>query len=118
MTGLCFSYIYIYIYIDIYTERETETQTHRGDIYIYIYIYINNTVFNLVNLELGTILSRINKIFKNMTLNSSNPSQELNVNKIHRTNKFLLKKKNKKKNKTKKKPKQLVTKIMNLFLSC
>ena len=48
------------------------------------------TVFNPVNLELGTIPSRTNEIFKNRILNLSNHGQELNVNKIHRTNYFLL----------------------------
>ena len=42
------------------------------------------TVFNPVNLELGIIPSRINKI-----LDFSNPGQEL---KIHRANNFLFKK--------------------------
>ena len=49
------------------------------------------TVFNPVNLELGTIPSRTNRI-----LNLSNPSQELNANKIHREN-FLFKKTKQKK---------------------
>ena len=61
-------------------------------IYIDIYIYIYKTVFNPVNPDLGTIPSRTNKIFENRISNLSNPSQELNVNKIHRANNFLLKK--------------------------
>ena len=54
---------------------------HIDDIYIYIYIY--KILFNPVNMELGTIPSRTNKIFKNGILNLSKPGQELNVNKIH-----------------------------------
>ena len=59
--------------------------------------YIYKILFNPVNLELGTIPSRTNKIFKNRILNLSNPGQELNINKIHRANNFLFKKKKKKK---------------------
>ena len=74
-----------------------------GEHYIYIYIYIYThtcrcacvciykILFNTVNLESGTIPTRTNKIFKNRILNLSNPSQELNVNKIHRANNFLIK---------------------------
>ena len=64
----------------------THTHTH---------IYIS---FNPVNLEFGTIPSWTNKIFKNRIINLSNPSQELNVNKIHRANNFLLKKQKKNNN--------------------
>ena len=48
-------------------------------------------VFNPVNPELRTIPSRIIRIFKNRTLNLSNPGQELNVIKIYRVNYFLIK---------------------------
>ena len=40
------------------------------------------TVFNRVNLELGTIPSRTIKICKNRTSNLSSASQELNADKI------------------------------------
>ena len=63
-------------------------------------------LFNPVNPELGTILSRTNKIFKNRILNLNNPGQGLNVNKNHRANYFLFKKKKKKK---KRKPQQSIT---------
>ena len=46
-------------------------------------------LFNPVNLEFGTIPSRTNEIFKNRIMNLSNPSEELNVNKIRRANNFL-----------------------------
>ena len=62
--------VYVYIYI-----------------YIYIYICVCN-VLNPVNLKMGIIPSRTN----NRILNLSNPGQELNVNKINRTNNILLKK--------------------------
>ena len=54
------------------------------------------TIFNPVNSELGTIPSRKIKIFKSRILNLSNPSQELNVNKIYKAKNFLLKTKKKK----------------------
>ena len=54
-------------------------------IYIYIYIYVRYP-------ELGIILIRTNKIFKNRILSLNNSGQELNVNKIHRANNFLLNK--------------------------
>ena len=76
--------VYIYIYMRyIYIEM---------CVYIYIYIYIY-TVFNPVNLELGTIPSRTIKTIKIRILNLSNPGQELNANKIHRANYFFRKKK-------------------------
>ena len=41
------------------------------------------------------ILVRTDKIFKNGILNLNNLGQELNVNKIHRANNFLFRKKQK-----------------------
>ena len=43
----------------------------------------------------GIIPLRTNKIFKIRILNLNNPVKELNVNKIHRANNFLYKKKKK-----------------------
>ena len=48
---------------------------------------------NLVNPELGNILSRTIKIFKNRISNLSNPGQELYANKIHKGNCFFFFKK-------------------------
>ena len=53
--------------------------------------------FNPVNPEKGIIPIRTNKIFKNRILNLNIPGEELNVNKIHRANKYFSKKKKKKK---------------------
>ena len=71
-------------------EKLFTTIVHNnGCIYIYIYI-----LYNPVNPELGIIPNWTNKIFKNRILNLNNPDKELNVNKIHRANDFLLKKSN------------------------
>ena len=58
-----------------------------------IYIYIYKILFSPVNPESEIIPISTNKIFKNRILNLNNPGKELNVNKIHRANNFLLKKK-------------------------
>ena len=54
----------------ICVRTHTHTHTHT---YIYIYIYIYKTVFNPVNLELGTIPSGTISIFKYRILVLSNP---------------------------------------------
>ena len=48
-------------------KRDSQTLSFGGKIYIY------KILFNPVNSELGTILSKTNKIFKNRILNLSNP---------------------------------------------
>ena len=68
-------------------------------------------LFNQVNLESGIIPIRTNKkIFKNRIINLNIPGKELNVNKIHRANKFSQKKK--------KKATIGHIRIINLFPSC